>query len=169
VICWICGRATRGPSYFACGDFCSRRLQNLYRAAEAQIRRPEMRCINCGRGFRPFNRVEITCSDTCKLQADRMLYPERTANRRAKLYGISSELMSQLLEKGCYAPGCTNRTKLTIDHDHSCCPGQRSCGKCVRGVLCTRHNTYLGYLENDFLFAIWVLRQPKLIMKGEWK
>jgi hypothetical protein len=25
-----------------------------------------------------------------------------------------------------------------IDHDHACCPGRKSCGRCVRGLLCAR-------------------------------
>jgi Recombination endonuclease VII len=25
-----------------------------------------------------------------------------------------------------------------VDHDHACCPGRRSCGSCIRGLLC-RH------------------------------
>jgi hypothetical protein len=23
-----------------------------------------------------------------------------------------------------------------VDHDHNCCPGQRSWRKCIRGILC---------------------------------
>lgn len=36
-----------------------------------------------------------------------------------------------------------------IDHNHACCSSDTSCGKCVRGILCFRCNTVLGYLEND--------------------
>lgn len=32
------------------------------------------------------------------------------------------------------------------DHDHGCCPERaRSCGKCIRGILCFRCNTLLGH------------------------
>lgn len=36
-----------------------------------------------------------------------------------------------------------------IDHDHKCCNSERSCGKCVRGLLCFRCNSVLGFLENE--------------------
>ena len=35
-----------------------------------------------------------------------------------------------------------------IDHDHNCCgKGGLSCGKCIRGMLCTSCNTGLGQVE----------------------
>ena len=36
---------------------------------------------------------------------------------------------------------------LHADHDHGCCPGNKSCGKCLRGLLCSKCNIRLGYLE----------------------
>jgi len=36
-----------------------------------------------------------------------------------------------------------------VDHDHSCCPGIYSCGKCVRGLLCSKCNTGLGKFDDD--------------------
>jgi hypothetical protein len=36
-----------------------------------------------------------------------------------------------------------------VDHDHACCSGVKSCGKCVRGLLCAVCNAMLGFaLDN---------------------
>lgn len=34
-----------------------------------------------------------------------------------------------------------------VDHDHKCCPGRKTCGNCIRGVLCRACNVSLGYYE----------------------
>lgn len=36
-----------------------------------------------------------------------------------------------------------------IDHDRACCPGSRSCGRCVRGLLCNGCNIAAGHLRDS--------------------
>lgn len=38
---------------------------------------------------------------------------------------------------------------INVDHDHSCCPGQSTCGLCIRGVLCRACNRALGSFDDD--------------------
>jgi hypothetical protein len=50
-------------------------------------------------------------------------------------------------------PGVSHRYVLFVDHDHKCCaPGDRNnrgdtCGKCLRGLLCSPCNIRLGLIE----------------------
>lgn len=47
----------------------------------------------------------------------------------------------------CRRPFGERWSRATIDHDHRCCGGKRSCGSCVRGILCTTCNTALAGFE----------------------
>ena len=39
---------------------------------------------------------------------------------------------------------------LSIDHDHSCCPQRaKSCGQCIRGLLCGNCNNGLGRFQDS--------------------
>lgn len=38
---------------------------------------------------------------------------------------------------------------LSVDHDRTCCPGVRGCGKCNRGLVCRNHNVGLGMFDDD--------------------
>jgi hypothetical protein len=37
--------------------------------------------------------------------------------------------------------------RLATDHNHACCPGDKSCGKCVRGLICAKCNQCLHQVE----------------------
>lgn len=50
-----------------------------------------------------------------------------------------------------------------VDHDHSCCPGQFSCGECVRGLLCRGCNTALGNFGDD---AVRLLRAAEYLTQN---
>lgn len=38
---------------------------------------------------------------------------------------------------------------LVTDHNHLCCPGEKSCGKCIRGLIHSDCNAALGFLKDD--------------------
>lgn len=58
---------------------------------------------------------------------------------------------------GCAVCGATepgggagsNIDGFSVDHDHSCCPGKVTCGKCVRALLCNRCNLSIGRLGDS--------------------
>jgi len=81
-------------------------------------------------------------------------------------YGLTQELFDRLLEAQQYACGMC-RTPFVegqpvfIDHDHACCPDEKSsCGKCVRGLLCLSCNTALGVIERKYDLARAYLDNP---------
>lgn len=44
---------------------------------------------------------------------------------------------------------CGKNEKLLVDHDHSCCAGGSSCGKCIRGLICFKCNVTLGMVSDS--------------------
>jgi hypothetical protein len=48
-----------------------------------------------------------------------------------------------------------------VDHDHACCQGKnRSCGECIRGLLCHACNIGLGHIERRYAMARAYLDSP---------
>lgn len=89
-------------------------------------------CYNCMPMSRPFNARDRYLLETYNM----------TKIEYADMY---------LQQEGkCKIQVC-DREATHIDHDHKCCPGRKSCGACVRGLLCDPCNRDLGMLEN----ALW--------------
>lgn len=72
---------------------------------------------------------------------------------RLRKYGMTGAQLDDLIARqGGQCPICgraVSRDQCAIDHDHNCCPGGTTCGKCVRGVLCGSCNSGLGLFNDD--------------------
>lgn len=69
---------------------------------------------------------------------------------QATKYGLDIVQLKELWgNKVCRNSACGETKRLHIDHDHSCCPGDTSCGKCVRGLLCFQCNHALGNVKDS--------------------
>jgi hypothetical protein len=105
---------------------------------------------------------------TCKLYLDPAMFSKNSKredglhfrckdcernNYIFRFYGITAEQYEEKLkEQGgacaiCGIPPTTKR--LAVDHDHACCPGVKSCGGCVRKLLCENCNHLLGKAEDN--------------------
>lgn len=105
--------------------------------------RETLRPINAqsARLWRKENRVKY-------LQAARL-----AAIRRTGLSGLEA-YEALLAQQGGRCAICGTATpngqgRFHVDHDHSCCVGGRSCGECIRGLLCHSCNTMLGLAKDD--------------------
>lgn len=82
----------------------------------------------------------------------------RLSNLKVK-YNLTEEQYNMLLESQDYRCAICQKFvgddddayKLSVDHDHECCPGDRvMCGgTCIRGLLCNPCNRGLGYFKDN--------------------
>lgn len=63
----------------------------------------------------------------------------------------------------CHAQWKPGSKMFAVDHDHSCCQGQVTCGKCVRGLLCHTCNIKVGQLESILENKTWTERTFKYL------
>jgi hypothetical protein len=73
---------------------------------------------------------------------------------REMKYKVSPERYAEMVAVGCGICGANESEdgrRLAVDHDHACCPGPWVCGRCVRWVLCERHNRLVGQYEHNRL------------------
>ena len=137
-----------------------------------KLRRP---CVDCQSLTRPAPYPGPRCATD-----DRAARKRRRLKARAayllRTYNITLEAyLAMLAAQGgtCAWPGCPASGKarfLAVDHDHACCPGRKSCGKCVRGLLRFVHNRAIGQAGDDptvFEGAAAYLRRPRHLTQEE--
>lgn len=123
------------------------------------------RCKSCMRAYRATSIRTAEWWDKKKADADWIArrraagraYTSRTPGRRHGITVAQYMALSEAQGHVCAACGQPETKvsrhgtlmRLAVDHDHSCCPGPRSCGKCVRGLLCGGCNESAGRLGED--------------------
>jgi hypothetical protein len=120
-------------------------------------------CRQCSTEFEVAGtHYQVFCSKKCQYKYWNHQRPEgfhkkqyaSGAKNRKLLYGLEESAYQALLhrQKGlcaaCLLPLEGNKM-IGVDHDHSCCPGKRTCGKCTRGILHRACNSALGAFKDS--------------------
>lgn len=95
--------------------------------------------------YKSNNRIRLQCKFCLKMK------------QTAVKFGLTYEQLLAMYEEQEYRckicrEFCDRYEGLAVDHDHQCCPTierSRSCGKCVRGLLCARCNHGLGNFRDN--------------------
>lgn len=114
------------------------------------------KCVTCVANYHA--RYYLANRDRIRAQqAQRPSDPADPVKNRIRLlrkYGLTVNEFDELFESQGRACAICRRTapggrNWNIDHDHNCCPGPGSCGKCVAGILCALCNPGLGLFNHD--------------------
>jgi hypothetical protein len=86
-------------------------------------------------------------------------HPGSTKENNLRKFNITPQQYDEMLAKqngGCAICGRKNNQlkkgredSFCVDHDHQCCAGTRSCGSCIRGLLCHACNQAIGLLKDS--------------------
>ncbi len=91
-------------------------------------------------------------------------------------YGIGIDKYNEMLTNQggkctiCQKTPETSLRNFSVDHDHACCPGKKSCGKCIRSIICGNCNTMIGMANDnsDILVsgAMYIMSFKNVIMEN---
>lgn len=110
------------------------------------------RTLAAQKRYRDSNKEKVAAKNKEYYWANRRKFFEYTLKNT---YGITLEQFHSLLvaQDGRCAICNEPMEDPSVDHDHSCCPGKKSCGRCIRGLLDKNCNAALG-LFNDSAIVV---------------
>jgi hypothetical protein len=138
--------------------FCSLacKARNAHYKRTGKPRSTEKVCTGCGTEFSVTSQRnsdgKLKRSDTRWCNNCRPTDEDAASSISRRLfykYRMTLDQYQAVLASGCEICGTTTATRFHIDHDHNCCPGRYTCGKCVRGLLCGQCNQGIGLLNDD--------------------
>jgi len=100
------------------------------------------RCVNCRKKHADYMR------EYSRIHKTRINAAQKARYHRV-VFGLTDQerlLLSEASDGMCAI--CAEPGAKHVDHDHACCNKRTSCGKCVRGLLCSRCNRGLGFFES---------------------
>jgi len=124
------------------------------------------RCGRCGES-KPlaanFHKGKAVCRKCRGIQSRQWRTAQGPQYRRARwqwaLYRLPWDDYEEMLEKQggvcaiCRNPFSENPRLIHVDHKHGCehpGKGKKCCRECVRGILCSRCNIFVGWMETDY-------------------
>lgn len=145
----------------------------LCRDCEEPFRPRASNQVTCGMACRGKKPIVKRCANafcdkkftvTRQVSPNRQIYCSPECNRKEEVFRkykmTSRDYLKLLSRQGGKCAGCgyppAEGQRLHVDHDHDCCPGQYTCGKCVRGLMHLECNTVEGMFKDDLtrLYAL---------------
>jgi hypothetical protein len=112
------------------------------------------RCKSCGSTTRKLTAPGPRCQ-SCHREVQRARRLAAAGRRVQDTYSLTPEQYDALYAAQggrcalCRRARGTGGKRLAVDHDHACCPGPRSCGRCCRGLVCGPCNDVLAHFRDD--------------------
>lgn len=95
---------------------------------------------------------------------------ERLMIRNYKLDNLSFEILFNSQNRKCAICRKNNpdgNNGWHIDHDHDCCIGPKTCGSCIRGILCSSCNKGIGHFFDSKEYLMNAINYLERIENGK--
>lgn len=157
--CRTCTRVLRRAAFDLRARSC-RQCQSLRREGRKRCHGCEKILPHSEFYARPSRNGYTAKCKACEMERAKE-FNARTETRRMRRsralwyrYGIDLDDYNRMAEEQgnacavCRGPS-VGKGALHVDHDHSCCPSDRSCGECIRGLVCSNCNFAIGAVRDS--------------------